>query len=216
MATILRSLSYRYQWLYDTISRAAALSVGGEQRFRQLALEGLTIQPTTKVLDLCCGSAQATQVLVQLSQQVVGLDASPRSLQRARQNVPEAEYVEGFAEQMPLADHEFDLVHTSAALHEMNPTQLRQILSEVYRVLKPGGIFTLVDFHRPTNPLFWPGLGLFLWLFETETAWELINTDLMHLLAEVGFRVSDSSASQQTLYAGGSLQVIQVQKSESD
>ncbi|MGB3535063.1 MAG: class I SAM-dependent methyltransferase [Microcoleaceae cyanobacterium] len=212
MATILRSLSYRYQWLYDTISRGAALSVGGEQRFRQLALEGLTIEPTTTILDICCGSGQATQVLVQFSQNVVGLDASPRSIQRARQNVPQAEYVEAFAEKMPFQDNKFDLVHTSAALHEMNPPQLRQILSEVYRVLKPGGMFALVDFHRPTNPLFWPGLGLFLWLFETETAWQLLNTDLMDLLAETGFRVSDAPQSQQTLHAGGSLQVIQVQK----
>jgi demethylmenaquinone methyltransferase/2-methoxy-6-polyprenyl-1,4-benzoquinol methylase len=212
MATILRSLSYRYQWLYDAISRTAALSVGGEQRFRQLAVEGLTLEPTTKILDLCCGSGQATQVLVQYSQNVVGLDASPRSIQRAQHNVPQADYVEAFAEQMPFGENEFDLVHTSAAMHEMNPTQLRQILSEVYRVLKPGGIFTLVDFHRPTNLLFWPGLALFLWLFETETAWELINTDLMNVLADVGFCLSDSSTSQPTLYAGGSLQVIQVQK----
>ncbi|AKV71202.1 SAM-dependent methyltransferase [Microcystis panniformis FACHB-1757] len=41
LATILRPLSYQYQWLYDGISRLAALAVGGETRFRQLALEGL-------------------------------------------------------------------------------------------------------------------------------------------------------------------------------
>jgi demethylmenaquinone methyltransferase/2-methoxy-6-polyprenyl-1,4-benzoquinol methylase len=61
--------------------------VGGEARFRQLALQGLTINPETKVLDLCCGSGQATQVLVQYSQDVTGLDASPLSLKRAQQNV---------------------------------------------------------------------------------------------------------------------------------
>jgi demethylmenaquinone methyltransferase/2-methoxy-6-polyprenyl-1,4-benzoquinol methylase len=212
MATILRSLSYRYQWLYDAISRGASLSVGGEQRFRRLAVEGLTLSPTTKILDLCCGSGQATEILVESSQNVVGLDASPRSIQRAKQNVPQAEYVEAFAEQMPFTDNQFDLVHTSAAMHEMNPSQLRQIFAEVYRVLKPGGIFTLVDFHRPTNLLFWPGIALFLWLFETETAWQLIETDLIKLLAETGFNISETSASQQKLYAGGSLQVIQVQK----
>ncbi|MCG5059906.1 MAG: methyltransferase domain-containing protein [Limnoraphis sp. WC205] len=217
MATILRSLSYRYQWLYDTISGLAALSVGGEARFRRLALEGLSINPSTKVLDLCCGSGQATEVLVQHSQNVVGLDASPLSLKRAQHNVPTAEYVEAFAEKMPFADDEFDVVHTSAALHEMNPLQLRQILEEVYRVLKPGGVFTLVDFHRPNNPLFWPGIALFLWLFETETAWQLLQTDLMALLSEVGFRANLSTETganfpQQRLCAGGSLQVIQVQK----
>ncbi|MEA5569394.1 class I SAM-dependent methyltransferase [Anabaena sp. UHCC 0399] len=207
MATILRDLSYRYQWLYDGISRLAALSVGGEARFRQLALEGLTIQSDTHVLDLCCGSGQATQFLVKCSQNVTGLDASPLSLQRARQNVPEAAYVEAFAEKIPFTEAQFDVVHTSAALHEMQPAQLREIIQEVYRVLKPGGVFTIVDFHPPTNPIFWPGLALFFWLFETETAWKLLKTDLTGLLIEMGFSVS-----QPTLYAGGSLQVIQAKK----
>lgn len=207
MATILRDWSYRYQWLYDAIARLAALSVGGEAQFRQLALQGLTICPETKVLDLCCGSGQATGFLVQYSQDVTGLDASPLSLKRARQNVPQAEYIEAFAEAIPFADNQFDLVHTSVALHEMEFNQLRQILKQVYRVLKPGGMFALVDFHNPTNPLFLPGLSLFLLLFETETAWQLLKTDLVDLLAETGFRECDF-----TLKAGGSLQVIQAKK----
>jgi demethylmenaquinone methyltransferase/2-methoxy-6-polyprenyl-1,4-benzoquinol methylase len=207
VATIFRDWSYRYQWLYDAISRLAALSVGGEGRFRQLALQGLTIESDTKVLDLCCGSGQATQVLVKYSQNVTGLDASPLSLKRARQNVPQAQYVEAFAEKMPFADNEFDVVHTSVALHEMQPEQLRQIIKGVYRVLKPGGIFTLVDFHNPTNPLFVPGLSLFLLLFETETAWQLLKTDLPGLLTETGFQECD-----RTLTAGGSLQLIKARK----
>ncbi|HEY9624517.1 MAG TPA: class I SAM-dependent methyltransferase [Crinalium sp.] len=207
MATILREWSYRYQWLYDSISRLAALSVGGENRFRQLALEGLDIQPETKVLDLCCGSGQATRLLVGRSQHVTGLDASPLSLKRAKRNVPQAKFVEGWAESMPFADEQFDLVHTSVALHEMEPNQLRQILQDVYRVLKPGGMFTFIDFHAPNNPLFIPGLYLFLFLFETNTAWNLIRTDLTELLSQVGFQTTVCH-----LHAGGSLQVIQTFK----
>ena len=214
MATILRDLSYRYQWLYDAIARLAALSVGGEARFRQLALANLTLGAETKILDLCCGSGQTTQFLVQYSQDVTGLDASPLSLQRAKKNVPSANYVEAFAESMPFGGGDFDLVHSSVAMHEMQPAQLKQIFQEVHRVLKPGGLFILVDFHRPTNPLFWPGLAVFLWLFETETAWKLIATDLNILLAEVGFKQCNWAPNQQPkLYAGGSIQVIQVQKS---
>lgn len=207
MATIFRDLSYRYQWLYDGISRLAALTVGGEGRFRQLALQGLTLNSDTKILDLCCGSGQTTAFLVKFSQNVTGLDASPLSLRRAKNNVPNATYVEAFAENMPLADNSFDVVHTSAALHEMQPEQLRKIIQEVYRVLKPGGVFTLVDFHAPTNPVFWPGISVFFWLFETETAWELLKTDLSGLLRETGFDVREP-----ILYAGGSLQVIQGRK----
>ncbi len=212
MATILRDWSYQYQWLYDGISRLAALAVGGETNFRQLALQGLTINQNTQVLDLCCGSGQTTNFLVKYSQNVTGLDASPLSINRAKKNVPSAQYVEAFAEDMPFSNNQFDLVHTSAALHEMNSEQLKQIIQEVYRILKPGGIFTFVDFHSPTNPLFLPGLAIFFWLFETETCWNFINTNILDLLQEVGFDLVDSDSHKPILYAGGSLQVVQVQK----
>ena len=207
MATVLRTWSYQYQWLYDGISRLAALSVGGETRFHQLPLQDLPISSKSKILDLCCGSGQATRFLVQYSQNVTGLDISPVSLERAQRNVPQAKYVEALAEEMPFPDNQFDFVHTSVAMHEMKPSQLRQIIKEVYRVLKPGGVFALVDFHKPTNFLFWPGLTLFLWLFETETSWQLLETDLVGLLKDVGFEIS-----AHTLHAGGSLQVIQAKK----
>ncbi|MBO1052102.1 class I SAM-dependent methyltransferase [Dolichospermum sp. UHCC 0684] len=207
MATIFRDLSYRYQWLYDGISRLAAVTVGGEPRFRQLALQNLKLQSDTQILDLCCGSGQVTRFLVNFSENVTGLDASPLSIQRAQKNVPNATYIKAFAENMPFADNLFDVVHTSAALHEMQSEQLQKIIKEVYRVLKPGGVFTLVDFHSPTNPIFWPGLAVFFWLFETQTAWELLKTDLPGLLRDYGFDVG-----KPTLYAGGSLQVIQGRK----
>jgi demethylmenaquinone methyltransferase/2-methoxy-6-polyprenyl-1,4-benzoquinol methylase len=207
MATIFRDLSYRYQWLYDGISRLAAVTVGGEPRFRQLALQNLKLQSDTQILDLCCGSGQVTRFLVNFSENVTGLDASPLSIQRAQKNVPNATYIKAFAENMPFADNLFDVVHTSAALHEMQSEQLPKIIKEVYRVLKPGGVFTLVDFHSPTNPIFWPGLAVFFWLFETQTAWELLKTDLPGLLRDYGFDVGEPS-----LYAGGSLQVIQGRK----
>ncbi|WP_019498147.1 class I SAM-dependent methyltransferase [Pseudanabaena sp. PCC 6802] len=204
MATILREWSYRYQWLYDTVSALAALSVGGNARFRRLFLRDLKIAPEMTVLDMCCGSGQATEILVQYSQHVIGLDASPFAIARAQNNVPQAEYVVAFAEKMPFSNGQFDLVVTSTALHEMQPEQLRQILQEVQRVLKPGGCFCAIDFHTPSNWLFWPPLALFLWLFETETAWQLLKTDLNALLNEVGL-----SARSVHLYAGDSLQVVQ-------
>lgn len=207
MATILRRWSYQYPWLYATISQFAALGVGGEGRFHQLPLQDLKIAPTSEILDLCCGGGQATRFLVQQSQQVTGLDASSVSLQRARALVPQATYVQGLAEDLPFAGDRFDVVHTSVALHEMTFPQLQQILREIYRVLKPGGIFTFIDLHRPQNGVFWPPLALFCWLFETETAWQFLETDLGALVTSVGLHVN-----QVKFYAGGSLQVIQSQK----
>ena len=88
----------------------------------------------------------------------------------------------------------------------MRSAQLPQIFQEVYRAIEPGGLSILVDFHL-TNLVFWVLLAVFLWLFETET-------DLGSLLAEVGGRSYNSEEDwQPKLYAGGNLQVIQVQKS---
>lgn len=207
MATILRTWSYRYPWLYDGITKLTAISVGGEARLRRLALQNLDLQPQTYVLDLCCGSGPVTQVLVQYSQHVTGLDASPKAIARAQVNVPQATFIEGFAEAMPFAEASFDVVHTSMALHEMEPDQRLQILQEVFRVLKPGGVLTLIDFHVPTNPLFWPGLAMFLWLFETHTSWELIRSGLEESIKKVNLQLD------QTVYAvGGSLQILRAHK----
>jgi len=207
MATFLRPLSYQYQWLYDTISRLAAIPVGGEKKFRQLALSDLAITKDSKILDLCCGAGQTTQFLVNYSDNVTGLDISPVALAKAKKNVPQAEYIEGFAQKMPLTDNSFNFVHTSVALHEMTSSELDAIFAEVYRVLKPEGVFTFIDLHKPHNPIFIPGIMIFMWLFETETAWQLLKTDLVSKLTNQGFTIT-----KQQLYAGGSLQVIQAKK----
>ncbi|NJL82525.1 MAG: methyltransferase domain-containing protein [Chloroflexaceae bacterium] len=207
MATVLRAWSYRYLWLYEAIAFLAALGVGGKERFRKLAIQGLSIQDGDKILDLCCGGGEVTQYLAEGSTLVTALDVSPLALERARSRVPQAQYVEGFAQDLPFSEAEFDLVHTSVALHEMTGEQLQQIFLEVYRVLKSGGQFTFIDFHPPHNPLMWPPLAAFLWLFETETAWQLLQTDLIALLQGAGFKNC-----QQHLEAGGSLQIIQASK----
>lgn len=207
MATLLRSLSYRYQWLFDLIVGTSSLAVGGEPRFRQLPLVELTIDPEMKVLDLCCGSGQGTQYLVKQSSYVVGLDADPLPLKRAKQRVPEADYVQAWAERMPFPENEFDIVYTSATLHEMRPEQCLQIVQEVHRVLKPGGCFTQIDFHRPKNTILRFNLYLFLWLFENQTAWDFVRLNLPRVLTETGFEVRKFK-----LYAGGSLQLMQAVK----
>lgn len=184
-----------------------ALLVGGDRRLRQLPWQGISIQPSDHVLDLCCGRGEATIYLVQSSQHVVGLDASPKALDRARQDVPAATYVEAFAQSLPFPDHSFDFVHTSLALHELDPSARSATLGEIGRILKPGGWFVTIDFHPPTIPFLWPGLATFLLLFETETAWQWLEVDLGQHLHDLGFQQS-----QRILHLGGSLQVIQAQR----
>jgi len=207
MATILRTWAFRYLWFYNLVSKSTSLLVGGEQRFRTLALQGLLANPEKKALDLCCGSGLASQALSEEGYDLTGLDCSPIAIKTAQATVPKAKFVLGRAEKLPLEANQFDLVHTSMALHEMTPAQVQKIYSEVYRVLKPGGVFTFIDFHKPSIPFLWPGLALFLWLFETETSWQWIEQKPTPLLQQQGFAVR-----KMHLHAGGSLQVIQAQK----
>ncbi len=163
-----------------------------------------------QLLDLCCGSGQTTQLLVTQFHQVIGLDASADALAQAAQTAPSAKYIQAWAESMPFEDAQFDRVHVSMALHEMRPVQLWGVLQEVHRVLKPDGVLALVDFHLPSNGLYRLGLDLFLALFETETVWQFIKTDLLDLLVRVGFEQAECR-----LYASGSLQVVQAYKENS-
>ncbi len=66
MAAILGEWSDRYQWPYDTVSMLAGLSLGGKAKFHP-PLCDLTITPEMQVLDMCCGSGSATQILVRLA-----------------------------------------------------------------------------------------------------------------------------------------------------
>jgi demethylmenaquinone methyltransferase/2-methoxy-6-polyprenyl-1,4-benzoquinol methylase len=185
------------------------LQAGGETKFHQLPLKELIITPDMRILDLCCGNGQTTRFLVVHSAHVTGIDASPQAIEQATQNAPSAKYIQGWAEAMPFDNEQFDLVHTSLSLHELRPVQLWRTLQEVHRVLKPGGIFTFIDFHTPLNFFQGLALDLFLFLFETETARQFIKTDLFDLLQRTDFQ-----AAERTLYAGGSLQVIQARKAE--
>ncbi len=207
MATILRKWSYQFPALYNGISFVAASMIGGEKLFHFLPFQELRLSRESRVLDLCCGGGQATQYLIQSFPNVTGLDASARALERAARLVPLAKYVEALAQDIPFDDSSFDIVHSSVAMHEMDLVELEQIFREVYRVLRPGGYFVFLDLHRPINSLVWPALSLFIFLFETETARQFLNTDLKQLLESTGYREI-----REKLYAGGSLQVIQCQK----
>jgi demethylmenaquinone methyltransferase/2-methoxy-6-polyprenyl-1,4-benzoquinol methylase len=55
---------------------------------------------------------------------------------------------------MPFNGGEFAFVHTSAALHEMEPEQLEEILKEVYRVLRRGEFLPSWIFIDPLTRFF--------------------------------------------------------------
>ena len=83
---------------------------------------------------------------------LVGLDISPDMVAIARNHTREfgladrAEHLLGSADAIPVADSAFEAVFTSRSLHEwLNP---RLLLTELWRVLKPGGTLFVSDLRR--------------------------------------------------------------------
>lgn len=104
------------------------------------------------VLDLACGSGRWTRVLAEQlgPDRVIGLDALPDALARARQAVPRACFIEGDARDLPFPDAHLGAVNCSDALHLL--PDVERVVAEVARCLHPAGTFTVSTFRRAARP----------------------------------------------------------------
>lgn len=123
---------------YDLINRI--LSLGRERSWRRRGVEML---PDGSVLDLGCGTGDTDFE----GRRVVGLDPVTEMLALS----PVSERVVGVGEALPFRDQVFDGVFSGYVMR--NLTSVAATLDEVYRVLRPGGVFVIVDLGRPTNPV---------------------------------------------------------------
>lgn len=110
---------------------------------------GLLPQPR-RVLDAGCGAARLMPYLAALGCQVQGVDLSEGMIRRAQQDHPEFETTVGSLTRLEYGDASFDGVFSwYSTIH--NPDEdLALILSELYRVLRPGG-YLLVAFQAGTG-----------------------------------------------------------------
>jgi SAM-dependent methyltransferase len=94
-----------------------------------------------KVLDVACGTGNATIPAAKTGAEVTGLDLSPVLLEQGRGLAEKAgveiEWVEGDAEQLPFGDGDFDAV--LSVFGSMFAPDHRRAAEEIARVMKPGG-----------------------------------------------------------------------------
>ena len=148
--------------LYDSFVKL----LGGEAA-RKTLLDQATMQPSFRLLDIGCGTGTLAILIKRLHPgvDVVGLDPDPKALARAKRK---AERVgisirldQGFADELPYENASFDRVFSTLMFHHVPVDKKEKALSEVRRVLTPGGHFHMLDFAGSEATSYGPLARLF-------------------------------------------------------
>ena len=107
-----------------------------------------------RALDAGCGTGLQTAILLDLGYETVGLDASTGLLALARQRLPAARFARGDAQALPWREATFDVVVSCGSVLSFVPRPGRAI-TEMARVLRPGGQLFLEVEHRWSLDLVW-------------------------------------------------------------
>jgi len=123
---------------YDLIN--SVLTLGFDKSWRSKASSHVT---GTRVLDLGSGTGAAFQQLQNFDVTAVDPDEKMLELNEFSNKVI------GGAENLPFPDNSFDSIYCAFVWRNIN--EPKKGMDEVYRVLRPGGKFILLDMTRPKN-----------------------------------------------------------------
>ena len=110
-----------------------------------LPLVEFNLKGARRVLDVGCGEGQVARRVARLGTDVVGIDASMAQVAAAHDRGGPAQFVRARAEQLPCLSGSFDAVVLCLALEHVDPFE--PAISEIARVLVPGGLFLLFLTH---------------------------------------------------------------------
>jgi SAM-dependent methyltransferase len=107
--------------------------------------------PRGRALDAACGTGRHSRRLAELGHEVVGVDATPEMLLRARAATPGVYFVRGDLGHLPMASATVDLAVCALALD--HAPDLRKPVMELARVVRPGGRVVISDVHPVLSAL---------------------------------------------------------------
>jgi demethylmenaquinone methyltransferase/2-methoxy-6-polyprenyl-1,4-benzoquinol methylase len=141
--------------MFDDVARRydltnTVLSFGQDRRWRRHTRVCLELRPGTRVLDLAAGTGVSTVELERAGAQAVACDFSLGMLRagRAGKHRRHVRFVAGDALNLPFADAAFDAATISFGLR--NVADVERALTEMARVVRPGGRLVVCEFSRPT------------------------------------------------------------------
>lgn len=147
----------RWSFLYDLLTQL--LTSGKYHQLQESVVALAAIQPGEKVLDVGCGPGRLVIIAKQKAGAAIvyGRDAAPEMIALAKQNAAragvEVDLWAGLVEALDFSDNTLDVVISTFVFHHLPDDLKTRALSEIYRVLKPGGRHLLVEFEPPKKGL---------------------------------------------------------------
>ncbi|WP_110932489.1 demethylmenaquinone methyltransferase [Paenibacillus bouchesdurhonensis] len=160
--SVFESIAPKYDMMNDI------LSFRRHKAWRKFTMNKMKMSSGDTAIDLCCGTCDWTISMAEASGgQITGLDFSENMLQFGRNKVnmrglgERIALVQGNAMALPFEDNTFDYATIGFGLR--NVPDLYQVLREMRRVVKPGGMVVCLELSKPT----WqPFKGLYYFYFE--------------------------------------------------
>lgn len=163
------ALEEREQYVQDLFRRVAPkydflnrlLSMRRDVGWRRFAAQRTGVAAGGSVLDVATGTGDLAFDLAAVTGpegRVVGLDFTEEMLVRAREKADKlgladvCEFVQGNALDLPFDDDEFDAATIAFGLR--NVVDRERCLSEMRRVVRPGGRVLVLEFSQPVWPVF--------------------------------------------------------------
>jgi len=149
---------------YDELNRV--ISLGIDVKWRKKVVDLVAKKNPENILDIATGTGDLAILMTQTSaKKIVGLDLSVGMLDVGKQKIidknltEKIEMVVGDSENIPYPDNYFDAITVSFGIR--NFETLEKGLAEIYRVLKPKGIFVILETSVPTKFPFKQGYAFY-------------------------------------------------------
>ncbi len=138
--------------MFDGVARHydrtnTVLSAGNAVLWRMAMVRAVAPEPGERILDVAAGTGTSSAALARTGAKVVAIDFSSGMIEEGRRRHRNIEFIEADATKLPFGDDEFDAAAISFGLRNVEDPKLA--LSEMYRVLKPGGRVVVCEFSKP-------------------------------------------------------------------
>jgi len=139
---------------YDGLNRV--ISFGIDIKWRKKVLNLVAAKNPKNILDIATGTGDLALLMAETpAEKIIGLDISAGMLEVGRKKIEaknlshKIELMLADSEAMPFEDNTFDAITVAFGIR--NFEHLDKGLTEICRVLKPGGIFVILETSNPTK-----------------------------------------------------------------